>query len=105
MSRVYVVEGQTEAIDVQLLADSRPVDLTGATPTLVLRDKTGALVDTSIGTITVLDAPTGKIRYSPPASLFDATKSPYVARWRVVDPATQIGFWPTREADQWFVGP
>jgi BppU N-terminal domain len=76
MSRFYVVEGQTEPIDVQLLADARPVDLTGTTTTLVLRDKDGTEVDTSGGVITVLDAPTGKLRYSPPASLFDATLSP-----------------------------
>jgi hypothetical protein len=104
MSRFYVVEGQTEPIDVQLLADARPVDLTGATTTLVLRDKDGLEVDTSGGLITVLDAPTGRVRYSPPALLFDSTLSPYVGRWRVVDVATKVGFWPNREADHWFVG-
>lgn len=31
--RLYIVAEQTEPIDVQLLADSRPVDLTGATTT------------------------------------------------------------------------
>jgi hypothetical protein len=104
MSRFYLVAGQTEPIDVQLLADARPVDLTGATATLVLRDKAGTLVDTSGGVVTVLDALAGKVRYSPPASLFEAARSPYVVRWRVVDLATTIGFWPTREADQWLVG-
>jgi BppU N-terminal domain len=104
MSRVYVVAGQTEPISIQLFSDARPVDLTGATATLVLRDKTGTLVDTSAGVITILDAPAGKLRYSPAASLFEATLSPYVARWRVIDPVSQVGFWPNREADQWVVG-
>jgi hypothetical protein len=104
MSRVYVVAGQTEPISVQLLADARPVDLTGATTTLVVRDKTGTLVDTSAGVITILDAPLGKVRYSPPASFFDATLSPYVGHWRVVDTAARVMFWPNREADHWLVG-
>jgi BppU N-terminal domain len=104
MSRVYVVEGQTEPIDVQLLADSQPVDLTGATATLVLRDKDGTAADTSGGTATILDAATGRVRYSPPPALFAATRSPYVARWRVVDAAARVSFWPIRDADQWFVG-
>ena len=104
MGRFYVVEGQTEPIDVQLLADSRPVDLTGATPTLVLRDKDGTAVDTSGGAITILDAPAGKVRYSPPPALFEATRSPYAARWRIVDSAERVSFWPDRAADPWVVG-
>lgn len=104
MSRFYVVEGQTEPIDVQLLADSRPLDLTGTTTTLVLRDRDGALVDTSTGVISVLDAMTGKVRYSPASTLFDATLSPYVGRWQVIDTALKVGFWPNRESDHWIVG-
>jgi len=73
------------------------------TATLVLRDTDGTEVDTSGGAITVLDAPTGKIRYSPPA-LFDATLSLYVARWHVVDAAAGVMFWPNREGDHRLVG-
>jgi hypothetical protein len=72
---------------------------------LVLRDKDGTEVDTSGGLITVLDPRAGKIRFSPPASLFDSTRSPYRVRWRVVDAAANISFWPTHEADHWIVGP
>jgi hypothetical protein len=31
-------------------------------------------------------------------------RSPYVERWRVVDTASLVEFWPTREADHWLVG-
>jgi hypothetical protein len=86
------------------VAASGPLDLTGATTTLVLRDKYGLEVDTSGGIITVLDARLGKLRHSPPATLFAAALSPYVGRWRVVDAAATISFWPTRDGDQWFVG-
>ena len=52
-----------------------------------------------------LDAPAGKVRYSPPPTLFAATRSPYVARWRVVDAAGRISFWPLGDAAEWVVGP
>lgn len=103
MTRYYVVEGQTEPVAVQLLRDGHAVDLTGLPVTLVLRGTDGSLVDTS-DDVDVLDAATGTVRYNPPADAFDIAKSPYVARWRVVDGAGKIGFWPNRSADLWFVG-
>lgn len=106
MSRFYIVEGQTEPVDVQLLRDYDPVDLTGlpaGSVTLVLRRKDGILVDTT-DDVEVLEALVGKVRYNPPADAFDSTQSPYVGRWRVVDTDGKIGFWPNRQIDQWIVG-
>lgn len=106
MSRFYVVQGQTEPIAAQLFRDNQPVDLTGlpgGNITLVLRRLDGALVDTA-GDVEVVDAATGKIRYNPDEADFVAAQGPYVGRWRVVDGAGKIGFWPNREIDQWIVG-
>ena len=50
------------------------------------------------------DVPAGKVRYSPPPALFEATRSPYAARWRIVDSAERVSFWPDRAADPWVVG-
>ena len=73
---------------------NRELTVTGSSPA----------IDTSGGAITILDAPTGRVRYSPPPALFDATRSPYVARWRVVDAAARVSFWPNGEADHWLIG-
>ena len=103
MSKFYIVQGQTEPIDVQLFRDRVPLDLTGLpVPTLILRGLTGSLVDTTAD-VSVLEATTGKLRYLPEATAFDPAQSPYVGRWRVVDATGKIGFWPNREVDQWIV--
>jgi hypothetical protein len=104
MTRFYVVEGQTEPVDVQLFRNHAVLNLSGLpAPTLVLRDKDGADVDTT-GGVSVLDAPNGKLRFDPTSVTFDAALSPYVGRWRVVDAAGKVGFWPNRELDEWHVG-
>jgi hypothetical protein len=104
MTRFFVVEGQTEPIDVQLFRNHAALDLSGlAAPTLVLRGKDGVVVDTT-GGVSVLDAPTGKLRFNPASTAFTSALSPYVGRWRVVDAAGKIGFWPNQELDHWIVG-
>lgn len=101
----FVVQGQTEPIAVQLFRDNQPVDLSGLpadSVTLVLRRQDGTIVDTT-GDVEILQAATGKVRYNPGAADFSSAGT-YVGRFRVVDGAGKIGFWPNRGIDQWIVG-
>lgn len=101
---VPIVEGWTGQLDLQLLADAVAADLTGMTVTLVIKDKGGNSV-TPGGTVTVVDAANGKVRYSPVSNDFFVAKSPYSVRWKVVDGSNKTVFFPSGKADQWVVYP
>jgi len=105
MSRFYVVQGQTQPINVQLLRDGVAVDLSNVPAeniSLILRGLNGAVIDPA-GTIEILDASSGKISFVPVAESFQPTPSPYTGRWRVVDSDGKVGFFPNREFDQWII--
>jgi hypothetical protein len=101
MSR-RIVEGQTGPVDKQLLVDGVAISLSACVVTLVLKDRTGTLVDTA-GKVAVLDEPTSKVRYNPGASDLSAAKSPYRAHWKVVDGSTKIHFFPSDDPEPWTV--
>jgi len=106
MSRFYIVQGQTAPIDVQLLRDRQPLDLSGLAPgsvTLLLRGVNGIAVETA-GDVSILEAATGKVRYTPSANAFAASPGTYSGRWRVVDGDGAVAFWPNRAVDLWIVG-
>lgn len=96
-----IVEGTTAPIDFQLLESGAPIDLTFITPSLLLEDCTGTVV-TSPGVVSVQDATLGKVRLVPTdTTVFDGTKGPYSARWKLIDGTGKISFVPTSIRDIW----
>jgi len=86
MSTVYAaktVEGSTEQMIFKLLADGSPVNLTGKAVSLILGGCDGTSVTTT-GDVTVTDATTGKVGYTPDPLDFLSVLSPYRARFKVV---------------------
>lgn len=101
MSHTTIVAGTTAAIRFQLLEAGAPIDLTGATVTLLLSDKTGTTV-TSPGTVSVTTATEGKVQLAPTdVNVFVAANGPYLARWKVVDAGGKIYYVPSGQRDVW----
>lgn len=94
-----IAEGSTEDVDFQLLVDGAVQDLTGATIELILNDYNGFVIDTS-GDTSLVDGPTGKVRYSPDAADLVSTKSPYSARWKITK-GGKVSFFPSNAPDIW----
>jgi len=103
MSR-RLVEGQTGPVDKQLKVDGAALPLDGCTVTLVLKDRTGAAVDTA-GKVSVFDVAAGKVRYNPGATDLVAAKAPYRAHWKLVDGVSKIHFFPSDDPEPWTVHP
>lgn len=96
-----IVAGTTANVIFQLLEAGSPIDLTGATVTLLLSDKTGTTV-TSPGTVSIVDETTGKVQLAPTdANVFVAANGPYLARWKVVDSGAKIFYVPSGPRDVW----
>lgn len=97
-----VVEGWTGALPFTLKADGSPVDLTGMTVHIILKDRAGTLVkDTTMG-ITLSTSSTGQVSYSPGTSsgdLFQAAKTPYYIRFRVTDALSKTVYFPNGDED------
>jgi hypothetical protein len=110
MSRplISIVEGWTGALPFTLLADGSPVDLTGLTVQIVLKNAAGDVVkDTSSG-ITVTGSTAGQLEYAPSSSsgdLFLANSTPYRLRFRVIDALTKKAYFPNDEEDLIEVNP
>lgn len=99
-----IIEGWTGDLDFQLKSDGVVVNLSGMTVALILQDSNNAPVSFA-GTTVILDAATGKVRFSPNAADLVAAKSPYNARWKVTDGASKIVFFPSGTDDIWTVRP
>ena len=105
----HMVAGTTSALEFQLLEDNVPLaeSIQGWDVELVLYDKHGRAVDTD-GAVTNTDdgsPPTrGWVRVNLDAGDLDERKSPYAARFLVIDTAEKVGFFPTADADVWIVG-
>lgn len=97
-----IVEGWTEPLDYQLKIDGAAANITGMTVALVLYDKTGALI-AQAGVVSVVNAATGMVRYSPATDEILFAKQPYSARWKVMDAAGKVAFFPTGEPIHWLV--
>lgn len=101
MAKYTIVAGRTTAVRFQLLEAGSPINLLGCTVELLLSDRTGTTVS-SPGTITVTDEADGKVELTPATTaVFDATKSPYTARWKITDASTKISYVPTGPRDIW----
>lgn len=101
MAAYDIVQGTTNNLQFQLLENGAAINLTGITVTLLLEDRTGTTV-TSPGTVSVVDATTGKVQLAPTnATVFDPTKGPYYARWQLTDGGGLISFVPSSTRDTW----
>ena len=99
-----ITAGTTANLDFLLTANRSAVNLTGATVTLVLKDKNGTAVTTT-GDISVISATGGTVRYAPDATDLVASASPHRARFKVTDSGGQIAYYPSDKADIWTVTP
>ena len=99
-----ITAGTTASLDFRLTADGSAVNLTGATVTLVLKDKSGTAVTTT-GNVTVISATGGTVRFAPDAADLVATVSPHRARFKVTDSSSKIAYYPSGKADIWTVTP
>jgi hypothetical protein len=96
-----IVAGTTDYLQFQLLDNGAPIDLSGFTVSLALEDSAGAQVP-SPGTVTIVTAATGKVKLAPTnINVFDATKGPYYARWKLIDSFGKIGYVPSSSRDVW----
>jgi hypothetical protein len=102
MAEEKLVEGWTDPINQQLLNDGAAVNITGCTIALLLYDKAGVLI-TLTGTTSIVDAATGKVRFSPGSSDLTVARSPIKARWRVTDSSSKVSFFPNDPPDVWTV--
>lgn len=95
-----VVEGWTGALPFTLKADGDPVNLTGLTVSIVLRDARGAtILDTSSsGSVSVTGATDGEVEYLPSSSHFVARWTPYRLRFRVTD-TSRVVYFPNEDED------
>ncbi len=93
-------EGWTKALDFILkdLDSGVPVNLAGATVTLVLKRQDGILIHTE-GNVSIIDAAAGHIRYTPDPSDFVAKHAPYLAHFKIVV-GTEVLFVPNGPEDQ-----
>lgn len=96
----YFVEGWTERIVETLTSDGSAQNLTGLTISLLLYDNTDTLiaefVSPKVGSVT----PTaGTVFFDPAAGDLLASATPHSVRWKVVDGAGKVAFWPSGQGD------
>jgi hypothetical protein len=100
MALLSVPETTTAALLFQLYNGNAPIDLTGATVTLVLTDKLDATVAFT-GVVAVTSAALGKVSFTPATGDLVASSGPYYARFQVVDSGGKKSFYPSGHKDQW----
>lgn len=102
MADIRIVHGWTGPLDFQLMTNGSATDLTGSTVTLVLEDANGdAIVYT--GVVSVQEAATGKVRFTPAATDIAFVNGTMRARWKVTT-GSQVVYFPSGNPDLWTVG-
>jgi len=102
-----LVQGWTERIKTQLVADGAPFDLTGyATPPasvqMLLYSRLGIPL-TFTGSVG-LDTPAlGIVYFDPGSADLVASQSPYGVRWKITDSAGKSVFFPNGALEEWYV--
>lgn len=100
-----VVSGYTGPIDLTLLEDGAPRDVsTAGDVSLRMYDSNEELVAFG-GTFAALIAASGIMRFEPIATDLIQTRSPYRVRVRVTDAAGDITYHPRTASDVWTVRP
>lgn len=98
---INIPAGTTSAITFQLLESGIAINLTAITVTLLLTGSDG--IDVVTGAVAVTSATTGTVTFTPVAATLDSAKSPYKARWKLVDAGGLISYVPTGYRDTWNV--
>jgi hypothetical protein len=97
-----IVQGETNPIPYQLLVDSDPADLTGATVSIIITDRRGNET-TSTGEVTIVDTTDGKVNFTPGSTGdFTRAKSPYSVRWKIEAPSG-ISYFPNSATPEYWV--
>jgi len=103
-----VVEGWTGLLGpFTLRADGNPIDLSGFTVAMILKDSFGNVVAHG-GTVTVLNQITnpGQVTYEPVSTDFifspsgNTGRQPYTIRWKVTDGTGDVIYFPNNVADE-----
>lgn len=89
-----IVEGWTGALPFTLEADDSPIDLTGLTVYIVLKDARGTVVKDSTAGISITGTTAGQVEYAPSSSEFASARSPYRIRFRVKDASFKVIYHP-----------
>ncbi len=98
---IEIVEGWTAPIDYQLLDGAAPVDLTGATVVLSVLDRTGSPMSVS-GSLSIVDAVQGKVRFTPSAGAITAVNSPWQVRFKVTL-GNAVSYYPGGIPEIWII--
>lgn len=100
-----VVEGWNSALDftLQYLAYGstgyQPVNLTGMTVSVVLKDGRGRVVKDSTAGVSVTGSTSGQVSYTPSTGDFLAARTPYRIRFRVTDALSAVVYHPNTDED------
>lgn len=94
-----VVEGWTGALPFTLNADGDPVDLTGLTVQLWMKDCDETQIHNSSANVTTTGSTGGEVIFSPSSSQFVAAKTPYKLRFKVTDSTGRYVYFPNEEED------
>jgi len=105
MSLLYTLtEGWTAPLEFTLRygEDATPLNLTGMTVTLYLRDRFGELVDTAGDVEPAADqsASPGVVTWTPDAADLTAAGSRYTVRFKAVDGGGSVAYFEAGEADE-----
>lgn len=100
---LYLVAGDSEAMNFQLLKGDQPFDLTGMTVALSLYDSAGAPVVLS-GTASIVTAASGTVRFTPTSPLV-AVAAPLRVRWVAIDGAGKRKSFPRGRPMLWYIQP
>jgi hypothetical protein len=103
-----LVEGWNGALPFTLKADGTPVDLTGLTVRIVLKNAAGTILKNTSSGVTVTGSTSGQVDYVPSTSsgdLFIAAQTPYRLRFSVTDATPRTVYFPNDEEDLIEVNP
>lgn len=90
--------------DIWVFAPIPREEIEGTTVTLVLRDKSGAVVDT-VGDTGWLSLDASVVYYDPDAADLVAAKTPHTAHWKIHDVSGKDIYIPKGVGDDWLVSP
>lgn len=99
---LYLVEGWTGGIDYTLKADDTAYDLTGCSVQIVAYDKNNTLL-TLTGSMSIVSAVAGSVRFSPGAGDILASNSKMHVRFKVTRSDSKIVFFPNGEPEEWII--
>jgi hypothetical protein len=102
---VQWAEGETAPRDFPLTDNGVAFDLTGGPTLSLVLHAAGEVLVSNPGTVAVQDAAGGVVRFTPAsASILEAKKSPYRARFKVVKTGQDYYFPNDERGDTWRVG-